>query len=39
MAIAWPSVNIHFRKSVIAFFFVASGIFEGISSQVKLEIG
>src|SRR5207247_8693439 len=35
----WPSVSIHSRKSVSAFFFIGSSILEGISSHVKLEIG
>src|SRR5262245_22449243 len=35
----WPSVNIHFKKSLRAIFLAWSWILDGISNQVKLEIG
>jgi len=34
-----PSFNIHFNKSVMAFFFAGSAILSGTRSHVKLEIG
>src|SRR5689334_22849810 len=34
-----PSVNIHCKNSVIAFFLAGSWILDGINNHVKLEIG